>query len=51
MLTVLSGLVELEQKFISTHTGEERAQAAARGGEKMGRHPGLTPHQRREAIR
>jgi hypothetical protein len=40
---MLSGLVALGHKFIRTHTGEERARAAARG-EKMGRHAGLTAY-------
>jgi DNA invertase Pin-like site-specific DNA recombinase len=50
MLTVLGGLAEFERELIRTRTGEGRARAVARG-QKMGRPPKLTPHQRREAIR
>ena len=50
MLIVLGGLAEFERELIRTHTGEGRARAVARG-QKMGRPPKLTQHQRREAIR
>ena len=50
MLTVLGGLAEFERDLIRTRTGEGRARAVARG-QKMGRPPKLTPHQRREAIK
>ena len=50
MLTVLGGLAEFERELIRTRTGEGRARAVARG-QRMGRPPKLTPHQRREAIR
>jgi DNA invertase Pin-like site-specific DNA recombinase len=50
MLTVLGGLAEFERDLIRTRTGEGRARAVARG-QRMGRPPKLTPHQRREAIR
>jgi DNA invertase Pin-like site-specific DNA recombinase len=50
MLTVLAGLAEFKRDLIRTRTGEGRARAVARG-QKMGRPPKLTPHQRREAIK
>jgi DNA invertase Pin-like site-specific DNA recombinase len=50
MLTVLGGLAEFERELIRTRTGEGRARAVARG-QRMGRPPKLTPHQRREAIK
>jgi DNA invertase Pin-like site-specific DNA recombinase len=50
MLTVLGGLAEFERELIRTRTGEGRARAVARG-QRMGRPPKLTPHQRREALR
>ena len=50
MLTVLGGLAEFERELIRTRTGEVRARAVARG-QRMGRPPKLTPHQRREALR
>ncbi len=50
MLTVLGGLAEFERDLIRTRTGEGRARAIARG-QKMGRPPKLTSHQRREAIK
>jgi len=50
MLTVLGGLAEFERDLIRARTGEGRARAVARG-QKMGRPPKLTPHQRREAIK
>src|SRR3954471_11655647 len=50
MLTVLGGLAEFERELIRTRTGEGRARAVARG-QRMGRPPKLTLHQRREAIR
>ena len=50
MLTVLGGLAEFERELIRTRTGEGRARAVARG-QKMGRPPKLTSHQRREAIK
>ena len=50
MLTVLGGLAEFERELIRTRTGEGRVRAVARG-QRMGRPPKLTPHQRREAIR
>ncbi len=50
MLTVLGGLAEFERDLIRTRTGEGRARPVARG-QKMGRPPKLTPHQRREAIK
>ena len=50
MLTVLGGLAEFERDLIRARTGEGRARAVARG-QRMGRPPTLTPHQKREAIR
>src|SRR6202048_946790 len=50
MLTVLGGLAEFERELIRARTGEGRARAVARG-QKMGRPPKLTPHQKREAIK
>ena len=50
MLTVLGGLAEFERDLIRARTGEGRARAVARG-QKMGRPPKMTPHQRREAIK
>jgi DNA invertase Pin-like site-specific DNA recombinase len=50
MLTVLAGLAEFGRDLIRARTGEGRARAVARG-QKMGRPPKLTPHQRREAIK
>ena len=50
MLTVLGGLAEFERELIRTRTGEGRARAVGRG-QRMGRPPKLTPHQRRQAIR
>ena len=50
MLTVLGGLAEFERELIRARTGEGRARAVARG-QKMGRPPKLTPHQRREAVK
>ena len=49
MLTVLGGLAEFERDLIRTRTGKGRIRAVARG-QKMGRPPKLTPHQKREAI-
>ena len=49
MLTVLGGLAEFERDLIRARTGEGQARAAA-GGQRMGRPPKLTPHQKREAI-
>jgi DNA invertase Pin-like site-specific DNA recombinase len=50
MLTVLGGLAEFERDLMRARTGEGRAGAVARG-QKMGRPPKLTPHQRHEAIK
>ena len=50
MLTVLGGLAEFERDLIRARTGEDRARAVARG-QRMGRPPKLTAHQRREAIK
>src|SRR5712672_3596640 len=50
MLTVLGGLAEFERDLIRARTGEGRARAVARG-QRMGRPPKLTPHQRRGAIK
>src|SRR3984893_16960004 len=50
MLTVLGGLAEVERDLIRARTGEGRARAVARG-QKMGRPPKLTAHQKREAIK
>src|SRR5439155_12270535 len=50
MLTVLGGLAEFERDLIRARSGEGRARAVARG-QKMGRPPKLTPHQKREAIK
>ena len=50
MLTVLRGLAEFERDLIRARTGEGRARAVARG-QKMGRPPKLTPHQKLEAIK
>jgi DNA invertase Pin-like site-specific DNA recombinase len=50
MLTVLGGLAKFERDLIRARTGEGRARASARG-QRMGRPPKLTPHQKREAIK
>jgi DNA invertase Pin-like site-specific DNA recombinase len=50
MLTVLGGLAEFERDLIRARTSEGRARAVARG-QRMGRPPKLTPHQRKEAIK
>jgi DNA invertase Pin-like site-specific DNA recombinase len=50
MLTVLGGLAEFERDLIRARTGEGRARAVARG-QRMGRPPKLTDHQKREAIK
>ena len=50
MLTVLGGLAEFEPDLIGARTREGRTRAVARG-QRMGRPPKLTPHQRREAIK
>jgi DNA invertase Pin-like site-specific DNA recombinase len=50
ILTVLGGLAEFERDLIRARTGEGRTRAVARG-QRMGRPPKLTPHQRREAIK
>jgi DNA invertase Pin-like site-specific DNA recombinase len=49
-VTVLGGLAEFERDLIRARTGEGRARAVARG-QRMGRPPKLTPHQKREAIK
>jgi DNA invertase Pin-like site-specific DNA recombinase len=49
MLTVLGGLAEFERELIRARTGECRAGKAR--GQKMGRPPKLTPHQKHEAIK
>jgi DNA invertase Pin-like site-specific DNA recombinase len=48
MLTILGGLAEFERELIHARTSEGRARAKARG-QRMGRRPKLTPHQRAEA--
>src|ERR1700732_1281039 len=50
MLTILGGLAEFERELIRARTGEGRARAKARG-QRMGRPPKLTPHQKHEAIK
>ena len=50
MRTVLASLAEFERDLIRARTGEGRARAVARG-QRMGRPPKLTPHQKREAIK
>src|SRR5690348_10787412 len=50
MLTVLGGLAEFERDLIRARTSEGRARAVARG-QRMGRPPKLTPHQKQEAIK
>jgi DNA invertase Pin-like site-specific DNA recombinase len=50
MLTVLGGLAEFERDLIRARTSEGRARAVARG-QRMGRPPKLTPHQKRKAIK
>ena len=50
MLTVLGGLAEFERDLIRARTGEGRARAVARG-QRMGRPPKLTAHQKHEAIK
>ncbi len=50
MLTVLGGFAEFERDLIRARTSEGRARAVARG-QRMGRPPKLTPHQKREAIK
>jgi DNA invertase Pin-like site-specific DNA recombinase len=47
---LLAGLAEFERDLIRARTGEGRARAVARG-QRMGRPPKLTPHQKREAIK
>jgi hypothetical protein len=49
MLTVLGGLAEFERDLIRARTSEGRARAVARG-QRMGRPPKLTPHQKRAAA-
>jgi DNA invertase Pin-like site-specific DNA recombinase len=43
-------LAEFERDLIRARTGEGRARAVARG-QRMGRPPKLTPHEKREAIK
>ena len=50
MLTVLGRLAEFARDLIRAPTGEGRARAVARG-QRMGRPPKLTPHQKQEAIK
>jgi DNA invertase Pin-like site-specific DNA recombinase len=50
MLTVLGGLAEFERDLIRARTSQGRARAVARG-QRMGRPPILTPHQKQEAIK
>ena len=50
MRTVLASLAEFERDLIRARTGEGRARVVARG-QRMGRPPKLTPHQKREAIK
>jgi DNA invertase Pin-like site-specific DNA recombinase len=50
MLTVLGGLAEFERELICARTTKGRRGAVAHGA-KLGRRPGLTPHQMKEAIR
>jgi DNA invertase Pin-like site-specific DNA recombinase len=49
MLTVLGGLAQFELELIRARTAAGRARAKA-NGVRFGRHPKLTPHQRKEAI-
>jgi DNA invertase Pin-like site-specific DNA recombinase len=49
MLTILAGLAEFERELIRSRTSEGRVRAKARG-QRMGRRPKLTVHQRREAL-
>ncbi|WP_315766319.1 MULTISPECIES: recombinase family protein [unclassified Bradyrhizobium] len=49
MLTILAGLAEFERELIRSRTTEGRDRAKARG-QRMGRRPKLTAHQRREAL-
>jgi DNA invertase Pin-like site-specific DNA recombinase len=49
MLTILAGLAEFERELIRSRTTEGRNRAKARG-QRMGRRPKLTAHQRREAM-
>ena len=49
MLAVLGGLADVERDLIRTRTAEGRARAKARG-ERTGRPPALTAHQKTEAL-
>jgi DNA invertase Pin-like site-specific DNA recombinase len=49
MLTVLGGLAEFERELIKARTSEGRSRAKARG-QRFGRKPKLTSHQRQEAL-
>jgi DNA invertase Pin-like site-specific DNA recombinase len=49
MLTVLSGIAELERDLILQRTNEGRARAMAEGT-RFGRKPKLSKHQAREAV-
>jgi DNA invertase Pin-like site-specific DNA recombinase len=49
MLTVLGGLAEFERELIRARTDEGRKRAQARG-QRFGRKPKLTAHQRAEAL-
>jgi DNA invertase Pin-like site-specific DNA recombinase len=54
MLTALGGLAEFERDLIRAHRRRPSAGCGARAvarGQKMGRPPKLTPHQKREAIK
>jgi DNA invertase Pin-like site-specific DNA recombinase len=49
MLAVLGGLADVERDLIRTRTAEGRARAKSRG-ERTGRPPALSPHQKVEAL-
>jgi DNA invertase Pin-like site-specific DNA recombinase len=49
MIAVLGGLADVERDLIRTRTAEGRVRAKARGV-RLGRHPKLTPQQKREAL-
>ena len=50
MIAVLGGLADVERDLIRTRTADGRSRAQKRG-QRMGRRPKLTEHQKREAIR
>jgi DNA invertase Pin-like site-specific DNA recombinase len=49
MVTILAGLATFERHLIKARTDEGRKRALARG-QRFGRKPKLTAHQRQEAL-